>query len=254
MPTKRATTRRAPKPARAKSVRRPSLGPARASKAKAPARREPTSRPTKIIGGIRYGVPPSVAMMVRWIETLKDKTGRSLDEWTAFIEAKGPATEAARRAWLKDKVGVPTNSAWFLAARSVGQGMEEDSPEAYLRAAPRYVDEMYQGKATRALHDRLVALGASLGPDVRVCPCATIVPLYRHHVFAQIKPSTRARIDLGLCLAPLIKQGEKLPARLVDTGGFAKKDRVTHRIEVSSPADIDAGLERWLRRAYDLDA
>ena len=42
--------------------------------------------------------------------------------------------------------------------------------------------------------------------------------------------------------------------RLVETGGFAKKDRITHRIAISSPADIDNDVKRWLRVAYEGDA
>jgi uncharacterized protein DUF5655 len=53
-----------------------------------------------------------------------------------------------------------------------------------------------------------------------------MVPFYRHHVFAQIEPSTRTRIDLGMAL-----KDTKTPKRLIDTGGFAKKDRITHRFE-----------------------
>jgi len=74
-----------------------------------------------------------------------------------------------------------------------------------------------------------------------------MVPLYRKHVFAQIKPTTISRIDLGLSFT--IYKG-KLPKRLIDTGGLAKKDRITHRIEVSSSTDSD--LKKWLRTAYDL--
>jgi hypothetical protein len=39
----------------------------------------------------------------------------------------------------------------------------------------------------------------------------------------------------------------------VDTGGLAKKDRITHRIELQSPAEIDREVGKWLRTAYELD-
>jgi hypothetical protein len=86
---------------------------------------------------------------------------------------------------------------------------------------------------------------------VKACPCKTMVPLYREQVFAQIKPTTNSRIDLGLCFTTY--KG-KLPKPLIDTGGLAKKVRITHRIEVSSLSDIDAELKTWLRAAYDLNA
>ena len=105
------------------------------------------------------------------------------------------------------------------------------------------------GKAAlRPLYDELLQLGLGIGPDVKACPCKTIVPLYRHHVFAQIKPTTRTRIDLGFALG-----ARKAEGRLIDTGGFAKKDRITHRIPISSATDIDDEVKRWLRLAYEED-
>lgn len=74
-------------------------------------------------------------------------------------------------------------------------------------------------------------------------------PLYRNHVFAQIKPATKTRIDLGFALKDTPATG-----RLIDTGGFAKKDRITHRIPISSLADIDDEVRHWLEVAYQMDA
>jgi hypothetical protein len=202
-----------------------------------------------------YDVHPTVKMNQEWIASLKARTGRSLPEWMDFIAKKGPKSEEARRAWLKDECGLGTVAAWSLAERSFGRGVGDDDPESYLRSAAEYVAGMYRGKeGLRPIHDRLVALGRALGKDVKVCPCQTIVPLYRQHVFAQIKPSTKTRLDLGFALGPLLKEGKKVPARLIDTGGFAKKDRITHRIPLADPADVDAEVERWLKKAYDLDA
>ena len=75
----------------------------------------------------------------------------------------------------------------------------------------------------------------------------TIVPLYRNHVFAQIKPTTK-RIDMGFALGAPPAEG-----RLIETGGFAKKDRITHRIPVSSPDEIDTEVNHWLKIAYQED-
>jgi len=199
-----------------------------------------------------YGVHPSVASVQKWVAELKEKTGRSLDEWVEFIRKSGPATETARRDWLKARHKLGTNSAWWLAERAEGKGGEEDTPEKYLAIAPQYVAEQYSGKkeALRPIYDQLLELAASLAPDVKACPCKTMVPLYRNHVFAQIKPTTNTRVDLGLSLT---HYKGKLPNRLIDTGGAAKKDRITHRIELSEPAQIDADVRKWLKIAYDLD-
>jgi hypothetical protein len=106
------------------------------------------------------------------------------------------------------------------------------------------------GKAhLRPIYDALLKLGLSVGRDVKACPCQTIVPLYRNHVFAQIKPTTRARIDFGLALGDTKAKG-----RLIDTGGFAKKDRITHRFAITSLKDIDDEVKRWLKVAYERDS
>ena len=196
-----------------------------------------------------YDVHPSLAMFQSTLAGLKQKTGRTLEQWISFVEKEGPATEKNRREWLKAKHGLGTNYAWWIAERSVGKG-DDGSPETYLKQADEYVKEMYSGakESLRPIFDRLLALGRSMGKDVRVCPCQTMVPLYRNHVFAQIKPATRTRIDLGLAL-----KDTKVPKRLIDTGGLAKKDRITHRIEITSAGDIDAEVKKWIKIAYEMD-
>ena len=197
-----------------------------------------------------YDVHPSVLMAKKTLEGLKDKTGRTLEEWIRLVQKEGPAEEKQRREWLKSKHGLGTNYAWWIAEQSLGKG-SDGSPEAYLESADKYVEEMYSGgkAGLRPIYDVLLKLGRSMGNDVKVCPCQTMVPLYRNHVFAQIKPSTQSRIDLGLAL-----KDTTVPKRLIDTGGFAKKDRITHRIEISSVKDIDDEVKRWLAKAYEMDA
>ncbi len=197
-----------------------------------------------------YGVHPGVEMVQKWVATLKEKTGRSLDEWLALIKKSGPKTEKERREWLKSTHGLGTNSAWWLAERAEGKGGETDSPEEYLAAAEKFVDNMFSGKkaALRPLYEELLRLGLAVAKDVKACPGETIVPLYRKHVFAQIKPTTQTRIDLGFALGARKPEG-----RLIDTGGYAKKDRITHRIAIESRKDIDAEVKQWLRVAYDAD-
>ena len=198
-----------------------------------------------------YSVHPGVTMTIKWIGELKQKTGRSLDEWLRFIKNEGPPTEEARRDWLKNELGLGTNTAWWLAERSVGKGEETGDPREYLKAAEKYVEAMFSGKKEqlRPIYDALLKLGLGIGKDAKACPCQTIVPLYRNHVFAQIKPTTQTRVDFGLALG-----NTKTPKRLIDTGGFAKKDRITHRFEITSVKDIDAEVKRWLKIAYDRDA
>lgn len=198
-----------------------------------------------------YSPHPSLGLVQKWIADLKEKTGRSLDEWMRYLKKNGPKDNKERREWLKTEHGLGTNSAWWLSDRASGVGTEEGDPGAYLKAAEAYVEKMFSGgKAQlRPIYDALLKLGLSVGKEAKACPCQTIVPFYRNHVFAQIKPTTRTRIDLGFALGDMKAKG-----RLIDTSGFLKKDRITHRIEISSLYDIDDETKRWLKVAYDRDA
>jgi hypothetical protein len=207
-------------------------------------------KPPASLGSI-YGIHPSIEMVQNWITSLPDKTGKSLEQWLAFVKKHGPAGEKERREWLKAEHGLGTNAAGWIAERAGGKGGEEDTPEGYLKAASGYVESMFAGAKAglRPIYERVLELTSELGGDVKACPCQTIVPLYRNHVFAQLKPSTKSRLDLGFALKDLPAEG-----KLIDTGGFAKKDRITHRIPLATLADIDKEVSHWLKRAYELDA
>jgi hypothetical protein len=200
-----------------------------------------------------YGVHPSVAPARAILENLRPKTGRSLQQWSRLVESEGPAETRERRAWLKEFHKLGGTAAWMIVDALEGRGAEKVDPAAYLAVANRYVEKMYGGtkSALRPVHDALVKMALTLGRDVRICPCQTIVPLYRNHVFAQIKPATRTRLDFGLALknAP-----RKPPWKFLETGGLEKGDRITHRIPVETVSKIDEQLKEWLTIAYDLDA
>jgi hypothetical protein len=199
-----------------------------------------------------YDVHPGVAMVQKSMAGLKNETGCSLEEWIAIVQQDGPKDEKSRFAWLKEKHKLGMNRAGWIAERAGGKGGDLDTPETYLKSAVRYVDEQYAGprEKLRPVFEELLKLGRTLGDDVKACPCRTIVPLYRNHVFAQVKPTTNSRIDLGFALT---HYKGKLPKRLIDTGGLAKKDRITHRIAITSVNEIDGEVNKWLATAYELD-
>ena len=196
-----------------------------------------------------YDPHPGIAMVRNWIDSLKEKSGRSLDEWVALVKKKGPKETQARREWLKREHALGTNSAWWIVDVVEGTGDEMGDADEYLRLAPKYVEAMFSGAKAALLpaYEALYKLARTY--DVKISPGKTIVPVYRTHVVAQIKPATRTRIDFGLALKDTPAKG-----RLIDTGGLAKKDRITHRIEITSPADVDTFVETWFKRAYEMDS
>jgi hypothetical protein len=179
------------------------------------------------------------------VAKFKEKTGKTLDEWVKVVKKSGPSAAKERRAWLKEKHGLTTNYAWFVAERAENDGGSDHyDPEAL-------VNGIFSGNKShlRPLYEEILRFALSVGPDVKCCPCATMIPFYRKHVIAQVKAPNRSRLDLGFALGDMKPVGG-----LIDTGGFAKKDRITHRIEISSAEDFNDEPKKWFRRAYDRDA
>lgn len=191
-----------------------------------------------------YSLHPGFAMEEASLRNAKERTGHTLDEWIRIVRKSGPEGEKARMAWLKQELGVTTNYALWIAKRADGGGGADDYDPDSL------VEEMFAGKkaALGPIYDRVLELAFGLGKDVRVSPGKTIVPFYRKHVFAQVKPTTNARVDVGFAFKDMKPTG-----KLISTGGFEKGDRITHRIPVESVAGIDAEVKKWLKHAYELD-
>lgn len=192
-----------------------------------------------------YSLHPSYAMEDASKKNLIERTGKTLEQWIAIVKKSGPNGAAERGEWLKKEHGHTTNYASWIADCADGKGGAENyDPD-------KLVDEMFTGKKAglRPIYDKLLTLGLSIGKDAKACPCQTIVPLFRNHVFAQIKPTTHTRIDMGFALKDTKPQG-----KLIDTGGFQKKDRITHRIPITNINEIDADVKKWMKVAYDMDA
>jgi hypothetical protein len=192
-----------------------------------------------------YSLHPSFAMEETSKKNLLERTGKTMEQWADLVKKKGPKTAAERREWLKKEHGITTNYAWWIVQVADGTYVEakDYDPE-------KLVEDQYTGKkaALRPIYDKMLEIGRHLGDDVRVCPCETMVPFYRNHVFAQLKPSTNTRIDLGFALGDKPAKG-----RLIDTGGFKKKDRITHRIPLEKLEDIDSEVIQILKEAYERD-
>jgi len=169
------------------------------------------------------------------IDNMPAKTGRSLDEWFAVVDAAGFEKHGQILSHLKADYGVSHGFANLIAARALSRGRD--------LSADDLVAAQYEGRkaALRPLYDRLVAEISSFGSDVEVAPKKTSVSLRRRKQFALIEAPSAARLQLGLNL-----RGAAATERLRVAGGMC-----THRVDVGSADEIDAELIGWLHEAYE---
>lgn len=201
-------------------------------------------KPKPIAGSI-YSLHPSYQHRESIIANLEQKTGKDLEGWLEEMKQRNPVDKKAAKQCLKENHNLGGTTSMVLCDEYFGENRAEDyDPEGL-------VTEQYSGKKGHLLpvYECLLEICLGLAEDVSAAPCKTFVPLYRNNVFAQIKPATQKRIDLGLALGDHPQEG-----RLLSTGGYEKKDRITHRIEIETENDIDDEVRGWLSKAYDLDA
>jgi uncharacterized protein DUF5655 len=178
------------------------------------------------------------AQMVEAVtRNMQKNTGKTADEWRALLKKSGPkgGDEKAKYAWFREQ-GVG-----HVAAKVLSGGLEPYQNPGKL------VDAQYAGakKELRPIYEAVLKAAKKLGKDVVERPCKTYVPLHRSKTFAVVKPE-RTRVDIGFCLDKSVKSAGRLTV-----AKHLGSDRVTHKIELSSPKDIDSEVVRWLKAAYE---
>jgi hypothetical protein len=189
-------------------------------------------------------VEDGIAAQVRNIEA---RYGKPLSEWFGIIAASGLTKHNEVVAMLKADYGMAHGAAHRVSLLSRQPAAQTPSAAPASAASPgELADGLYTGKkaALRPLHDQLMAAVTALGPDVSLAPKKGYLSLRRpRKQFAMIQPSAAGRIDLGLILP-----GAPAGGRLEAAGSF--NALFTHRVRVTSAADLDETLVGWLAAAY----
>lgn len=178
--------------------------------------------------------------MNQWIaDLLKRQTGDDVETWNARVRESGASDEASLRAWLAERgvTGYPRN---LLVMERFGY------PAHLLATADDLIAGQYADRPTlRPILDAVLAKATQIG-GVTIQAHKTYVSLLTpRRTFAAVQATTRRRVDLGLRLAD-----PPLGGRLEAPGSMGS-GAVTARIRLASVEEVDAEVERWLRRAHE---
>lgn len=180
-------------------------------------------------------------MMAAVTESMRERTGRTLDEWVALVQSSGvdPLDQNAVRRWLKSEHGVLQNSRWAIAdaaARAAGWVPPTTS---------EYVDQQYSGAkaALRPIFDRLRSVIEALGDDITMEGRSTYTPFVRRRQFVAIAAATRSRVDVGL-------RYTSAPDSKLLTSATAP-GQATHKLSLMAPEQVTKEVEQLLRAAYE---
>jgi hypothetical protein len=171
--------------------------------------------------------------METMIHNLKERTGKSLEEWVGVARSSGHKKHGEIVKFLKTEHQIGHGYANLITMKALSG--ESPAGEEDLVAA-QYADKW----ELRPIYDSLIAAIKKFGSDVEISPKKTYVSLRRKKQFGLIQPSTKTRIDVGITL-----KGTAAKGRLENSGSF--NAMVSHRVRVEKPADVNAELS-WMVR------
>lgn len=181
--------------------------------------------------------------LAQMIMNLKEKTGKSLDQWVTLARGSKLQKHGEIVAFLKSEHALGHGYANLVAQTALGTITA--GPGA-TKGGDELVDGQYSGAkaALRPWYELLIRKVAAFGDDVDISPKKANVSLRRSKQFALVQPSTADRLDVGLNL-----KGTPAAGRLEASGSFSSM--VSHRVRVTAKSEIDAELIGWLKKAYD---
>ena len=173
--------------------------------------------------------------LAKMIDSLKEKTGHTLDEWKVIIAAAGWQKHGEILAGLKGEHGISHGYANQIAlrARETAQPTEGDPIEEIFAKRPE----------AKAVYEALLPRIQAFGGDIDLAPKKGYVSVRRKKQFAIVQPAA-GRLDVGIQL-----KGTPPGPRLEASGSF--NAMLTHRVRVASPSEVDLELTAWLRDAYE---
>ena len=179
-------------------------------------------------------------MMSSVTDSMKERTGKTLEEWVAAVQATkiDPLNQKAVRNWLKAQ-GVLQNSQWAIAdAAARAEGWERPSVEGY-------INSQYQGEKAdlRPIFDALREIVEGLGEDVTAEGRGGYTPFVRKRQFAAVQASTKTRVDLGL------RFRQAPDSALLSTTSLPGQS--THKLGLSSVDEITDEVKDLVRLAYE---
>jgi len=174
---------------------------------------------------------------VRNIETKTGKTWADLLAETR-TDSQAPTKHGELTKYLQGKLGLTYGYANFVALKT----RESLAPAKAADADP--VDEHYAGAkaALRPIYEKIASAVREFGPDVEFAPKKTYMSLRRKKQFGCVHPTTSTRVDVGLNMKNVAPAG-RLEAS--NDGMFS------HRVRVTTAAEVDGEVLALLRQAYE---
>jgi hypothetical protein len=195
------------------------------------------------------------------LANIQKRTGKTLDQLVAIVKNSGLAKHGEMVAMLKDKHGMghgdantlvhyANKSAQVFAGTTGATGTTGTTGSGGTTGTDAQLDRIYTGPkaALRPIHEKVMAEVGKFGP-FEIAPKKTYLSLRRKKQFAMVGPATNTRVEVGLNVKDMkdvkgVKAGGRLEA--LPPGGMCQ-----YKVKLTAPAEVDAELLGWIKKAYD---
>lgn len=126
------------------------------------------------------------------IRNLKEKTGKTMEEWGSLVKRNNLSEKKEVIEFLKKENGLGHFQAHkvFENLKNIDQYQNPES----------FADKIFDSKTSKSLYEFLKSSFLGLGQDARIQPCKTYIPFYRKNQFAVLTRKKDDQIIIGLNL------------------------------------------------------
>jgi len=177
--------------------------------------------------------------MEAYLATIKEKTGKTPDDFKVLADQKRLTKRADLMTWLKTDFELGHGHANLITHLI----MNADAPEV---SADDALDAHFAGAKAdwRPAYDALIEQLTSFGEDVSASPGGTYINLLRKGKKFGIIQVTAKRLDIGIK-----DKSASVEGRFEASGAW--NAMVTHRVKIDAPTQIDDEVVTRLHHAYD---
>jgi hypothetical protein len=169
--------------------------------------------------------------------SLERDTGKTLDQWLAIAKTCPETKPKARSDWLREHHGLGVNRAAHVLSVAFPSGMGWDEPE-------KLRDLLWSDAASTAILAVVEPLATAL-PNVVTGQRKGFTAFSREFQFAAIRPLKGGRAVLGLAVTP------DADPRLDPPRNEGWSERLTSKVVLESPAQVDAGIAALLKASWE---
>ena len=178
-----------------------------------------------------------------YLDNIKAQTGKTPEDFRVLAEKKGLLEQGVKTgqivSWLKNDFGLGQGHAMAIVLTL------KSATEPKTTRSENIAKHFNGGKAKWSeSYNQLLASLHEFGPDISESPTDTYISLLRKGKKFAIVQVTSERMDIGIKL-------KSMPATSRFKAAGTWNAMVTHRVQISTPAQIDEEVLGWLKQAYD---